>query len=258
MLKQLVTFAVAAVWMLGLPGCSKQVEYNPKKTTELRKLEEELATLKKQASQLQNDLDAAKKEIEKSQQAKKEAEATIKTLQQENDGLKEQIKKLSQGGEQVAQLQKNLDTAKAEIEKAKGERDTAKQEIEKAQRANGELAARIKAMERENVVVKPPRRPVSGAIENLSGDWEITYRDTVYRAKLEALGANSYRLGPQNLAFSGIYQFDGNNLSLIGENTRDPNMAWSLKKPGAFEMVSGRYIGALMRKRASTGPSQPQ
>jgi hypothetical protein len=67
------------------------------------------------------------------------------------------------------------------------------------------------------------------------------------------MGSNNYRLGPKSLAFSGIYLFDGATLSMVAENPRYPNLAWSLRKPGLFEVVAGPYAGATMRRRIA-GP----
>ena len=138
---------------------------------------------------------------------------------------------------------------KSEVEKAKLETDTAKHETEKSEQAKKESETKIKMLEQENAALKGRGKKVFGAVENLSGAWEITYRKNVHAAKLEALGSNNYRLGPQNLGFSGIYRFDGTTLSMVGENPGYPDLVWSLKKPGLFEMVAGHYAGASMREK---------
>ena len=154
----------------------------------------------------------------------------------------------------MSQLQKDLDAAKIEI-------DTAKHEIEKAEQAKTDTEAKIKRLEQENANLKSRGKKLAGTIENLSGAWEITYRKNVLAAKLEALGSNNYRLGPQNLGFSGIYRFDGTTLSMVAENPGYPDLVWSMKKPGLFEMVAGHYVGASMRRKvaggADAGASKP-
>ena len=80
----------------------------------------------------------------------------------------------------------------------------------------------------------------------------------MYAASLEALGSNNYRLGPQNLAFSGIYLFDGATLSMVGENPSYPDLVWSMKKRGLFEMVAGHYVGASMRRKVTGGTDAGQ
>ena len=122
-------------------------------------------------------------------------------------------------------------------------------------------AAQIKELEQENADLKSRGTKRSGPVENLSGAWEISYGKDVLAARLEALGSNNYRLGPRNLAFSGIYRFDGTTLSMVAENPVSPDLVWSLKKPGLFEMLGGHYVGASMRRKVAggsdAGPSKP-
>ena len=261
MLKRIVVCAVLTAWMLGVSGCVGRSEHDAKKLAELRRQVEQSAKAEKQVLQLQQDLDAAKKEAAKAEQAKKDAEATIKTVQRENGDLKERLKELSPAEEKLSQLQKDFDAAKIEIEKANSEVEKAKIESKEAERAKKEMETKIAALERENAALKTRGRRVFGAIENLSGAWEITYQTNVHAATLEALGSNNYRLGPQNLGFSGVYRFDGRTLSLVGENPRYPDLVWSMKKPGLFEMVAGHYAGASMRRKvgggSDAGPSKP-
>ena len=85
MLKRVVMCAALAVWMLGLPGCVKQSDFDAK-VLEAKNQAEKVV-------QLQKDFDAAKGEVEKLGQSQKDAEAKIKTLEQENADLRKQIPK---------------------------------------------------------------------------------------------------------------------------------------------------------------------
>jgi predicted RNase H-like nuclease (RuvC/YqgF family) len=248
--KRVVVYAVLTAWVLGVSGCVKQSEYDAK-VAELRRQVEKSAKTEKQVLQLQKDLDAAKHEVEKAAQAKNDLETTIKTMQQDNSDLKDRVKRLSQAEEKMLQLQKDFDAAKLEI-------TTAKHEIEKTELAKKDAEAKIKMLEQENANLKSLRKKHSGAVENLSGAWKITLGNNVFAARLEALGSNNYRLGPKNLGFSGIYLFDGAALSMVGENPRYPDLVWSMKKAGLFELVAGHYVGASMTRTVAGGsPSKP-
>jgi hypothetical protein len=259
MRKQVVLWAVFAAGMLGTPGCMKQFEYDAKKVAELRRQAERSVLLEKRVSQLRNDLDAAKAEVEKAKRANKDLEARIRRLEQGNGDLQDRLKKPAPNAERVAQLQKDLDAAKAdiertktELEKAKAESDAAKRETEKAEQAKNEVEARIKSLERPNAAWTSRARSVSVPIVNLSGNWQITFRNNDYAAALEALGGNNYRLGPKNLAFSGIYRFDGTNLSMIAENPRYPDLVWSMRNAGLLEMAGSNFAGASMTRRTAS------
>ena len=293
MLKRVVACAMLAAWMPGVSGCVSRSEYNAKVadvkdqteklaktkekmsrlekdldatrseirqaeqakevaearittreqenaglTDQAKKLEQENASLKtkigEKVSQLQKAAEAAKIDVEKAKQAKKDAEARITTLEQKNAGSMDQVKKLEQENadlkttieEKMSQLRKDLDAAKIEVEKA----TQAKKDAE------------------ANIVRKP-----SETVENLSGEWEITYQKNIHAAVLEALPNNRYRLGPKGLAFSGVYQFDGTTLSMVAENPGYPALVWSMKKPGLLEMEGGNYVGASMKRKVAGG-----
>ena len=72
---------------------------------------------------------------------------------------------------------------------------------------------------------------------------------------MEPMGSNNYRLGPKALGFSGIYLLDGATLSMVAENAVYPNLAWSLRRPGLFEITTGLYAGATMKRK--TAGSRP-
>ncbi len=251
MLKRVVVCAVFTVWMCGVPGCGKQSAYDAK-VAELHKQAEKLAKTEKQVLQLQKDLDAAKHEARTCTQSKNDLEAAIKTLELNNTGLKDQVSTLERknrtlvasADEKTSQFQKDLDAAK--------------EEIKKAQQAKENTEAKIKMLEQENADLKSRGKKRSGPVENLSGAWEIAYGKDVLAATLEALGSNNYRLGPQNLGFSGIYLFDGTTLSMVGENPGYPDLVWSRKKPGLFEMAAGHFAGASMRRTVAGGPNAGQ
>jgi hypothetical protein len=173
--------------------------------------------------QLQKDLDAARSEIEQTKQSQKNAKSTIKTLEQKNIRLNDHLKTL-------ARENNGLKAKLMQLQKAL---DSAKQEVERAQKAKKAAEA-----------------------------WELTFRKKVRTVRLEALASNRYRLGPQNLAFHGVYQFDGKTLSMVAENAGYPNLVWSMTKPGQFEMLEGSYAGASMRRKivadASVGPHEPK
>jgi hypothetical protein len=167
-------------------------------------------------------------------------------LEQTGAGLKDQLSTLEQKNrtlvadveEKTLQLQKELAAAR--------------NDVKKAEQAQKDTEARIKTLEQENADLKSRgTKRVAGTLENLSGAWETTYRQDVLAVKLEGMGSNNYRLGPRNLGFSGIYLFDGATLSLVGENRAYPNLAWSLKQPGLFEMKTGPYAGATMRRQVA-------
>jgi cell division protein FtsB len=255
MLKRVVVCAVLTVWMCGAPGCGKQSAYDAK-VAELHKQAEKLAKTEKQVLQLQKDLDAAKREARTCTQSKNDLEATIKTLELNNTGLKDQVSTLERknlalvanADEKASQFQKDLDAAKEEV----------KEEVKKAQQAKESTETKIKTLEQENADLKNRGKKRSGPVENLSGAWEITYGRDLLAARLEALGSNNYRLGPQNLGFSGIYLFDGATLSMVGENPGYPDLVWSRKKPGLFEMAAGHFAGASMRRIVAGGPNAGQ
>ncbi len=248
MLKRFVVCAAVAVWMFGLPGCMKQ--YDPK-VAELRRQAEKSAKTEQQVLQLQKDLDAAKHEVQTCTQAKNDLEAKIRTLEQNNPGSKDQVTSLK---DQINTLEQRNHTLVANAEEKASQfqkdLDAAKNEVKKAEQAKQDAEATIKLLQQDNADWKNRGKKHSGAIEHLSGTWEITYGNSVLTAKLEALGSNNYRLGPQDLDFRGIYLFDGATLSMVGENPSYPNLVWSLKKPGLFEMVAGHYVGASMRRRS--------
>ncbi len=244
-LKRLVVCAAVAAGMLGASGCAKRPEHDAK-AAELRRQTEKSAQAEKQALQLQKDLDATKSEIKKAGQANDDLEAKIRTLEQNDAGLKDQLSTLEQKNrtlvanveEKTLQLQKDLAAAR--------------NEVKKAEQAQKDTEAKIKTLEQENADLKSRgTKRVAGARENLSGAWEITYRQNVLAVKLEGMGSNNYRLAPPNLGFSGIYLFDGAALSLVGENPAHLDLAWSLRQAGLFEMKTGPYAGATMRRQVA-------
>jgi hypothetical protein len=175
------------------------------------------------ALQLQKDLDAARSEIEQTKRLQKNAETTVKTLEQKNIRLSDHVKTLA----------RESNGLKAKLMQLQKALDSAKQEVERAEKAKKAAEA-----------------------------WELTFRKKVRTVRLEALANNRYRLGPQNLAFHGVYQFDGKTLSMVAENAGYPNLVWSMTKPGQFEILEGSYAGASMRRKivadASAGPHEPK
>jgi septal ring factor EnvC (AmiA/AmiB activator) len=240
--------AALAVAVLGASGCVRQSEYDAK-VTELHKQTDKTAKAEKQAAQLQKDLDAAKSEVKKGEQARDDLEAKVKSLEQTGSGLKDQVstleeknrKLLANADEKTSQLQKDLAAAQ--------------NEARKAEETKKDAEAKLKTLEQENADLKNRGKKRPGVLENLSGAWQITYRQSVLAVQLEGMGSNNYRLTPPNIAFSGIYLFDGASLSLVGENTQFPNLVWSLKQPGLFEMKAGPYAGATMKRQAPGGPN---
>ncbi len=150
-------------------------------------------------------------------------------------------------GEKTAQLQQELEKT-ARLQK---ELDVVKNEVKKVEQAKKDAEAKITALEQEYAAQKSRGKKPVGPLENLSGAWEMMYQGQVFAANLEPMGSNNYRLGPKSLGFSGIYLFDGATLSLVGENAAHPNLAWSLRRPGLFEVVAGPYAGATMKRKTA-------
>jgi chromosome segregation ATPase len=213
MLKRVAVCAAIAAGAMGVSGCSDRSEYDAK-VAELKSQTDKLAKADEKASQLQKDLDAAKSEVGKADLARQNAEAKIRTLDQEHQGLKDQVRRLEQ--------------------------------------ANTGLTAKVSQLQKDVTAAKGEIRKAEKAKRDAER-WEITFRNRALSAKIEALADNRFRLGPQSLAFSGVYQFDGKTLSMVAENAAYPNLVWTMKAPGQFEMTEGRYAGASMKRKAAGG-----
>ena len=161
MLPRLVLGAAVAAATLGISGCTREPQYDPR-AAELRKQTERSANAEKQVLQLQKDLDAAKSETKKAEQATNDLEAKIRTLEQKNADLKDQLGTLEQKNrtpaaapaatpaanveEKTSQSPKNLDAAKI--------LDAARNEAKKAEQARQDAEAKIKTLEQENAALK--------------------------------------------------------------------------------------------------------
>jgi FtsZ-binding cell division protein ZapB len=262
--------ATLVLVMLSVLGCLKQHEPS---SAEVSRRIEKSAEAEKQISQLQNDLNAAKNEAKKAEQTKEDLKNRVRTLERANADLKDQVNTLEQKSrtplvanasvvEKTAQLQKELGEKTAQLQQAmektarlQRELDVVKNEVKKVEQAKKDAEAKVTALEQENAQLKSGRNRPSGPLENLSGAWEITYQGQAFATNLEPMGSNNYRLGPKSLGFSGIYLFDGAILSMVAENAAYPNLAWSLRKPGPFEVVAGPYAGATMKRK--TAGSRP-
>jgi FtsZ-binding cell division protein ZapB len=278
---RLTVLATLVLVMLSLLGCLRQ--YEPS-SAEVRQRIERSAEAEKQILQLQNDLNAAKSEAKKADQVKNDLEAKAKMLERVNADLRDQVNTLEQKSrtpvataeekaEKAVQLKKEFEEKTAKLQKELGEKtaqlqqafektarlqrelDAAKNETRKVEQAKKDAEAKITALEQENTQLKSGRNRPSGPLENLSGTWEITYQGQAFATNLEPMGSNNYRLGPKGLGFSGIYLFDGATLSMVAENAAYPKLAWSLRKPGLFEVVAGPYAGATMKRK--TAGSRP-
>jgi myosin heavy subunit len=269
MLKRVVVCGVLTTWMLVMPGCGvKQSEYDAK-VAEVQNQAEKSARAEKKTLQLQKELDSAKGEIEKANQAKKEAEAKLQTVEQDNTDLKDRITKSQKAN--VAWLSQVRSLKKANTDLQGQVRTLRQANIDlktKAEEKTSQLpedrgtAKSVAEQAKKDADSKNQARKGSGPLENLSGAWEITLKNRVLRARLEALVNNRYRLKPESLAFSGVYEFDGNTLSMVAENPAYPDLVWSMKGPGLFEITAGTYAGAAMKKKVvggtDEGHSQPK
>ena len=239
MLKRVVVCVVLTACMIGLPGCGvKQSEYDAK-VAEVQTQAEKSAKTEEKASQLQKDLASAKSEIEKANQAKKEAEAKIKTLDQESTDLKDRIKKLEKANTgwqgQVRSLRKaNLDLQGQVRTLRQANIDLKTKAEEKISQLPENRDAAKSVVEQAKKDAESQGKKGSGPLENLSGTWEITLKSRVLTAKLEALANNRYRLKPESFAFSGVYEFDGNALSMVAENPGYPELGLVFEKAGAI------------------------
>jgi chromosome segregation ATPase len=147
-LRRIVVCAAAATWMLAVPGCVKQSDFDAK-VLEAASQAEQAAKAEEKVAQLGKDLHALSREVERTRQAKTDAEGRIETLKQKNADLQEQVKTLSQAEEKVAQLQKDLDAAKSQLEKA----NQAKKDAE----------AKLKAIEQAVAAMQKQPAPTPGA-----------------------------------------------------------------------------------------------
>lgn len=95
----------------------------------------------------------------------------------------------------------------------------------------------------------PSQVAPQAALPDLSGPWKITHGKNKHDVVLISLGNNRYRLRPENLAFHGVYQFDGKTLSMVAENRGYPDLVWLLKEPTFFKMIAGDYLNAVMEKQ---------
>jgi hypothetical protein len=257
--RRVVVCAVLTTWMLVMPGCGvKQSEYDAK-VAEAKTQAEKLAKTEEKASQLQKDLASAKSEIEKANQANRDAEAKIKTVEQESTDLKDLIKKAQKANLAWLGQVKSLKKANKDLQ----------DQVTTLRQANIDLKAKAEegtSQPSENrgttASAKSQGKKGFAVLESLSGTWEITIKKRVLTARLEALANNRYRLKPESLAFSGVYEFDGNTLSMVAENPAQPDLAWSMKGPRLFEIAAGTYAGVTMTKRVAggtdAGHSQPK
>jgi hypothetical protein len=225
--KRVAVCAALAAGAIGVSGCADRSEYDVK-AAEFRSQTDKLAKADEKASQLQKDLDAAKNAVARADQAKQNAEAKITALDQENAILKDQIKQLEQVSSSLKDRANRLEQAStgltAKVSQLQKDLVAAKGEIEKAEKAKKDAES-----------------------------WELTFKKTVRTVRLEFLADNRVRLGPKgsNLVFTGVYQFDGKTLSMVAENAGYPDLAWTMKKPGLFEIVKGSYAGASMKRKVA-------
>jgi hypothetical protein len=259
MLRRGVVCVVLTMWMLVMPGCGvKQSEYDAR-VAEVRAQAEKLAKTEEKASQLQKDLASAKSEIEKANQANRDAEAKIKTVEQENTDLKDQIKRSQKANVAYLGQVKSLKKANTDLQ---DQVKTLRQENTDLKTKAEEKASQLPENRGTATNSKSQGKKGSGPLEDLSGAWEITIKNRVLKARLEALADNRYRLKPESLAFSGVYEFDGNTLSMVAENPAYPDLVWSMKGPGLFKMTTGNYLGATMKRKVAggtdAGHSQPK
>jgi hypothetical protein len=259
MSKRGVVCVVLTMWMLVMPGCGvKQSEYDAK-VAEAKNQAEKSARAEEKILQLQKELDTAKGEIEKANQANRDAEAKIKTVEQENTDLKDRIKKSQKANVAYLGQVKSLKKANTGLQ---DQVKTLRQENTDLKMKAEEKASQLPENRGTATNSKSQGKKRSGPLENLSGAWEITIKSRVLKARLEALVHNRYRLKPESLAFSGVYEFDGNTLSMVAENPAYPDLVWSMKGPGLFEITAGTYAGAAMKKKVAggtdAGHSQPK
>ena len=214
-LKTIVACVVFATWTLAVPGCGGRAELDAK-VADIKKQMEESANAKAKAEslaeQLEKDLAAAKIEAKQALRKGEDADARIEKLVTENTKLKNQNAKLENLISELTEKASSLDKVLVETKHKLKEAEKAKKDAE---------------------------------------TWEITLtNDKKISVKLAALGNNRYRLSPQGLAFHGVYEFDGETLSMVAENRGYPDLVWSLAKPGVFEMIEGNYLGATMKRKA--------
>jgi hypothetical protein len=237
--------------MLAMPGCGvKQSEYDAK-VAEARTQAEKSAKTEERALQLQKELASAKNEIEKGNQTNREAEAKIRTVEQENTDLKDRIKKSQKANAAWVGRVKSLQKANADLQDQV--RTLRQANIERKTKAE-ERTAQPSENRGASTSSKRQGEKGSGALENLSGTWDITLKNNrVLTARLEALATDRYRLKPESIVFGGVYEFDGNTLSMVAENPAYPDLVWFLRRPGLFEMTTGNYAGATMKKKVVGG-----
>jgi len=67
-------------------------------------------------------------------------------------------------------------------------------------------------------------------------------------ATLTRVDGQHYKLTPANLAFQGVYAWDGKTLSMESGNRGYRDLTWELTTSGQFTMVKGAYRGATMKR----------
>ncbi|MBN1589121.1 MAG: hypothetical protein JW888_06380 [Pirellulales bacterium] len=228
MLKRILVGAMFLVWMTGVSGCGNQADYDAK-VTEVNELTTKLTATEAKAAELEQNLDALKGEVEKAKKTEDDALAKIKDMELAKTDLKMRIKTLEEINKSLKAKASELQGLKAKVTQLQKDLAATKKKLQEAEKAKRDAES-----------------------------WEITHGpngEHVHTVKLSHVEGNRYRLVPKSLAFSGVYEFDGTKLSMVAENPGYPDLAWSKKGPGLFEMVGDDYKGALMRRKAAGGPS---
>jgi hypothetical protein len=97
---------------------------------------------------------------------------------------------------------------------------------------------------KEEIPEGPPPLP------DISGKFVITKGKNTHKVYLAPAGEkDQYRLSPKNLVYQGLYQFNGKQLTMIGENHGYKDLVWHMNDVDNFEMVAGSYIGAKMARQ---------
>jgi septal ring factor EnvC (AmiA/AmiB activator) len=170
--------------------------------------------------------------------------------------VKSQAEKAAKEAEaKTLQLQKDVDAAKSDLGKSDQAKRDADGRIKTLEQEIAGLKNQVNTLQQANTGLKEKASQLQAEVKKAkkakkdAESWEITSGKNVHNVRLEALANNRYRLGPQGLVYSGVYQFDGKTLSMVAENPGYPNLVWTLKQPGQFKMESGSYAGASMKRK---------
>jgi len=107
------------------------------------------------------------------------------------------------------------------------------------------------AVEPKSIATNAPAetKPQSVELMDLSGVWHITRPTSLDRkVTLTRIDAQHYKLTPGNLAFQGVYAWDGKTLSMASGNRGYSDLTWELITSAQFTMVKGAYTGATMSR----------